>query len=180
MHEHEIPAFETWLVVHGATIIDPLKNDAVRFFHDGKTGFVTKSACGDPRPSRYAVSYVDAFAHNRPIPNGPQRNPGAPITAMEAAYQRDGADCFYCGTPLGADATCEHLLARAHGGQTHPANVALAHEDCNREAGDKSIAEKIELRDRKRHQTKESRLQRRLPAGVTAAAARATPRPNRA
>lgn len=64
---------------------------------------------------------------------------------------RDGLECFYCGDPLTlATATVEHLVPLSSGGNNGDANLALAHTDCNHEAGALSVVEKVKLREAKR------------------------------
>ena len=65
--------------------------------------------------------------------------------------ERDGDDCFYCGLPLEDDATIEHIIPKAEGGGNMLVNLALAHYGCNQEAADKSVHEKIVLRETKRN-----------------------------
>ncbi len=58
---------------------------------------------------------------------------------------RDGANCFFCGSALGDDITVEHLVAVAHGGPNHISNLFLAHGECNRSAGHLSAPEKVAM-----------------------------------
>lgn len=67
-----------------------------------------------------------------------------------ALIKRDGMACWYCGAALGEDATIEHLIARSRGGVNHLDNYALAHRRCNQVAADKSLVEKIAIRERMR------------------------------
>lgn len=77
-----------------------------------------------------------------------------------AVSERDGLECFYCGEPLDlADATVEHLLPLSLGGNNNDANLALAHQACNHDAGAMSIVEKVRLRDKKR-QSDEVKIER--------------------
>lgn len=48
-----------------------------------------------------------------------------------------GGRCFYCGEPIGAKATFDHLIPQAYGGADEPANVVLAHRRCNQKKGDR-------------------------------------------
>lgn len=48
-----------------------------------------------------------------------------------------GGRCFYCGEPVGAKATFDHLIPQAYGGIDDPANVVLAHRRCNQRKGDR-------------------------------------------
>ena len=69
---------------------------------------------------------------------------------VEAIRRRDGDDCFFCCKPFVEDnpATIEHLLAITSGGSNGIANLALAHEECNMEAGCRSVMEKVRMRER--------------------------------
>jgi hypothetical protein len=64
---------------------------------------------------------------------------------VDRLLERDGATCFFCGSPLGEDITVEHLVAVAHGGPNHVSNLFLSHSDCNREAGHLSAPEKVRM-----------------------------------
>lgn len=65
-----------------------------------------------------------------------------------AIARRDGPACFYCGrvrrNPLVM--SIEHLDAKAHGGSNALANLRLADTLCNKFAGRRTVAEKLELR----------------------------------
>jgi 5-methylcytosine-specific restriction endonuclease McrA len=65
-----------------------------------------------------------------------------------AIARRDGAACFYCGRPRRNPLvmTIEHLLPRALGGGNELANLRLADPLCNKFAGRRSVADKLELR----------------------------------
>jgi len=75
--------------------------------------------------------------------------------------RRDGDDCWLCGLPTtDRDRTIEHLLARAHGGTDHLANLCLTHSDCNRQLGDLPIQRKVQLRDQLRSRIAARRARR--------------------
>lgn len=64
--------------------------------------------------------------------------------------------CFYCGEPVGAKATFDHLIPRCYGGSDEPGNIVLAHRRCNQLKGDRlPTAEEI---DRLLAQRRRSRL----------------------
>lgn len=65
----------------------------------------------------------------------------------ELLLTRDGHDCWLCGKPMGDDITLEHILPVSCGGNNHPANLALVHSECNKEAADMPIVAKIDLRE---------------------------------
>lgn len=74
---------------------------------------------------------------------------------------RDGCRCFYCGRKYRAEAlTLEHVIALSLGGSDTPGNIVLACEPCNKEAGSKSVVNKLRMRDAKRHNTVEKLLDR--------------------
>lgn len=45
--------------------------------------------------------------------------------------------CFYCGDPVGAKATLDHVIPKCYGGIDDIANVVLAHRRCNLLKGDR-------------------------------------------
>lgn len=65
-----------------------------------------------------------------------------------AIARRDGPACFYCGRPRHNPLvmTIEHLDARSRGGGNELANLRLADALCNKFAGRRSRADKLELR----------------------------------
>lgn len=73
---------------------------------------------------------------------------------IEALAQRDGMECWFCGAAFnGAEdsrITIEHLVPKAHGGPDHASNLVLACKACNTEAGNRSVAEKVLIRERRR------------------------------
>lgn len=48
-----------------------------------------------------------------------------------------GGRCFYCGEPVGAKATFDHVIPQAYGGADMAANIVLAHRRCNQAKGDR-------------------------------------------
>lgn len=61
--------------------------------------------------------------------------------------KRDGDACFLCRLPLGEDITVEHLVSVSRKGPNHIDNLVLAHESCNTKLGNKSVMEKILMRE---------------------------------
>lgn len=74
---------------------------------------------------------------------GPE-SPG--LKRRRRLLERDGPDCWFCGTKMGRDCTVEHLVPQSRGGGNDLANLVLAHSACNFKAADLSISEKVELR----------------------------------
>ncbi|WP_448190770.1 HNH endonuclease [Azospirillum sp. sgz301742] len=48
-----------------------------------------------------------------------------------------GGRCFYCGEPVGANATFDHVIPQAYGGADVAANIVLAHRRCNQAKSDR-------------------------------------------
>lgn len=48
-----------------------------------------------------------------------------------------GGRCFYCGEPVGAKATFDHVIPQAYGGADVAGNIVLAHRRCNQSKGDR-------------------------------------------
>lgn len=65
-----------------------------------------------------------------------------------AIVRRDGPACFYCGRPRRNPLlmTIEHLEARVLGGANDLENLRLADPLCNKFAGRRTVADKLELR----------------------------------
>ena len=68
----------------------------------------------------------------------------------EKLLQRDGNDCWFCGTHMGDDCTIEHLIPKSKGGRNILSNYALAHASCNQKAANIPLVEKMALRAKMR------------------------------
>lgn len=136
--------FKWWLVREGIEIL-PNTNEyeAVRF--KGKaTGVIYKSG---KTSGQYAQSAIKAFQsgkkwNGRPVSTGRKNNYRKEKVKL---LERDGSNCFYCHKPLEEDITVEHLLSLTAKGPNTLGNMVLAHEQCNKEAGNKTIAEKVRI-----------------------------------
>ena len=65
-----------------------------------------------------------------------------------AIVRRDGSACFYCGRPRRNPLvmSIEYLVPRAAGGANQLENLRLADTLCNKFAGRRPVADKLELR----------------------------------
>lgn len=83
---------------------------------------------------------------------GPVRPDSKPYTDLEI-FDRDGWVCHLCGKPIDpkADrrthigATIDHLVPLSEGGADDPANVAAAHNRCNKAKGVRAMNEQLRL-----------------------------------
>lgn len=151
---NRLEKFHRWLAAHGAEVLICDEN-----FEPGKTltsflaDGVEYALHTDHRDVLWgtAMPLVECWLHQRPYPLKQAAVVKRRVKGCaEALLARDGPDCFLCGKPLGADSTVEHLLALVHGGSNSLANLALVHSECNKVLGDKSVTEKIFLRDANR------------------------------
>jgi 5-methylcytosine-specific restriction endonuclease McrA len=77
---------------------------------------------------------------------------------IDALLKRDGNLCWLCDEPIDFKAqpgssnapTREHLLSQCHDGPDRIENLVLCHGQCNRVLRDRSVAEKVKLRDKRR------------------------------
>jgi len=63
-----------------------------------------------------------------------------------AIVARDGLNCWYCGQHM-TNPTLEHLIPKSQAGSNKIGNLVLAHQRCNNIAADKSLVEKVKMRD---------------------------------
>ncbi len=67
---------------------------------------------------------------------------------LESAGQAQGWRCIYCDLIVKAeDCTAEHFLSMQHGGTNHVANIVMACGHCNAIANNKSVFDKLRMRD---------------------------------
>ena len=96
-----------------------------------------------------------SYINNRPIPTEIiSYKTKSTVKKKDKIYlalcKRDGNNCFYCSCEvLEENWTLEHLIPKTAGGLNHLSNYAIACKECNREAGHRSLFEKIKLRERK-------------------------------
>ena len=65
--------------------------------------------------------------------------------------RRHGWACVFCGKPTEIETvTVEHFVPVTAGGNSHMANLSLAHKECNAAASHLSVREKVELAVRNR------------------------------
>jgi 5-methylcytosine-specific restriction endonuclease McrA len=82
----------------------------------------------------------------------------APLNKVDLLRARDGALCWLCGKPMDFAAkpnsptawSIEHLLSQSLGGPDRLENMVLCHPGCNRILGNRSLKDKIKLRERRR------------------------------
>lgn len=172
--QFQLADFAAWLARSGAEVgvpTNPYEVIRYRAFHgDGnraqthivyakENGLLTYVGASRLHYTQFATGaamYPEQIPGNPP--GGWQRPDGSPmrkdkepaLAASEKRRQklrdRDGDECWFCGLPLGADATIEHLVPKSNGGRNALANYALAHSRCNQKAANLPLVKKIEMR----------------------------------
>lgn len=144
MIHDRLESFKKWLQVNGAEI-QPLTNEyEILRFKGSRVGVVYSSGKtnGD-----YADHAYSCFSKNKSW-NGKPKRKARRIKGenrKNVLLNRDGGDCFYCGKPLNGDITEEHLLSLVSGGNNSYGNLVLAHASCNKNVGNISVAEKVQI-----------------------------------
>lgn len=156
----QVEAFKAFVVEHGAELRAPTNEwELVRFKMNGAVNVIYSSKRGrisivGPDGQRVAAAFCKD-PESQPEESGGrtcQPNKRKRLTLRARLIERDGLECFYCGTAIDGVATIEHLLSRAHHGPNHLANLALAHRPCNEKANDLSVVEKVKLREKMRRE----------------------------
>jgi hypothetical protein len=146
-------AFEAWLTAVGAEVLSPTNEwELCRFRCGSGTSVVYTNKRHELKFTGQSGTAFQSFLGAkrwRAAPRTERTSKSSPTCAT--LRQRDGDTCFYCHLPVAVeDESVEHLVALTHNGPDHIANMALAHRDCNREAGHLALMEKIRLREQGR------------------------------
>lgn len=153
MNQWDAPKFKAWLEKNGAEVLMPTNPyELVRFIAHGGTHVIYVNNKGRISANGFSVDAMQAFDDGKPLDMGFSKTKRTPNASRKAALiKRDGRDCFYCGKPMtDDDITVEHLIALDKGGNNRLENMALAHDACNRRAGNSSLTYKLKLRDQMR------------------------------
>lgn len=154
-----VPAFASWLLGRVVFVAPRSRAEILRFRSALGLGSVIRNKRGGLVLQGAAADAYNAFATGSDWLEGrieaAARYPQEPALRkrrkIEFLRARDGDACVYCGRAVSeADQSIEHFLATSRGGADVAANWGLAHEKCNREAGDLPVAEKIAIALRRR------------------------------
>lgn len=136
---------KNWLRNNGAEIL-PVTNDyELLRFKGSEVGIIYKSG---KHGNKYTTNAVNCFKSGRKW-NGRPLNVGRKNSYKAQKKRlliRDGNDCFFCCKPLGDDVTVEHLVSLVQGGKNTLGNMVLSHEECNNQAGNATVKQKIDIR----------------------------------
>ena len=150
---HKVKKFRRWLINNGAEMI-PATNEfeLLRFSCLHGVGVIYRGKKGIRVSSPFVHQAIEAFRMDLPWDGrGKPVNRVSGSKVKKQLIARDGCECFYCGDEKeDFELTIEHVLCLIHGGNNRMENMVLACKPCNQEAGNKSIFEKIILRDQKR------------------------------
>jgi hypothetical protein len=144
--ERKAANFRKWLAAHGAEILAPTNPyEVMRFRGNGQISIVRTNARGRNSFVGEAEEAWEAFRKGASFRFGARvkrrRRSDAVVTAIR---QRDGDLCFFCREPVDEDdESIEHLVPVIHQGPNHLSNLALAHRQCNSDAGHQDAMTKI-------------------------------------
>ena len=155
MDPKQVISFCNWLRDRGADVMEPTNEyEIVRFGCSFGVGVVYQNKKGTSSYNCGAVKEtIDSWRKGTKwkYQGARIKNKSKPKPQLVA---RDGNECFYCGAVFSdEDLTIEHILSRTIGGVDKLANMVLACEPCNSEAGTLAVIDKILLRDKKRGYT---------------------------
>lgn len=148
MRKFNITTFKKWIIDSGAEIMTVTNEwEILRFRCENGIGIIYKNKkgilafCGSAEEARKA--FVD-----RKNWNAVKKESRTKLSVEKRTIlKRDGEQCFYCLMPLESDITIEHLFSLSQGGTNHISNLVLAHKQCNEDAGNLSLIEKISRRE---------------------------------
>lgn len=146
------PRFKSWLVANGLQVLEPTNEwELARFTSPEGVAIVYRKA--NNYTSKWTGGAADlfeawrkgkAFEHALKT-NRTKRRDKRRAELINRIAKRDGWTCMFCGDPLTLEtATIEHVVALATKGREHVANMTLACEKHNKEAGCMSVREKFE------------------------------------
>lgn len=153
LYEKDANKFKKWLIDRGAEILAPTNQyEVIRFKSNNKLGIVYKKGSGFiSKVVGEAEKAYAAYVDKKPYSCNEVKKRIRRGVVFETLLKRDGNNCFYCGIEMAdGEETIEHLFSINQGGKNHINNLALAHQKCNLLAANKSVVEKIKLRDQLR------------------------------
>lgn len=159
MDSKELVKFKDYLEAGGAVmLIGTNPFELVRFKTKNGEGkfkkhiiYINKHGNITSYSSDEAYNAHQSFLAGKPFKGINRKRQQVTAFKKRVALRDGGSVCFFCGEMHSIeDLTIEHLLSVSHGGTDNINNFVLACEDCNKDAGNKSIAAKIRLRDEKR------------------------------
>ncbi len=147
----ELPAFIEYLEGGDHFEVRPPTNpyEVFRYRQGGNVGIIYRNDKDTLLTlSGLAVSAYRAFRMGKPCAtmSGSKR-----ASALRRLIVRDGNKCWYCGyVPVSDEPlTIEHLLSRSSGGNHKIENLALACVECNTQADNLPVVQKVALRELK-------------------------------
>lgn len=143
---------EIFLRSRGSVVRDVTSDwEVIRFTTPDGMGIVWRNASRDLKWNVAALAAFHAYRTGspewrlvEPVPRIQSKSRKRGL--IQQLRERDGDDCFYCGWPLGEDVTLEHFVPVSLGGPNHAVNCALAHFQCNQDADNLPVVDKVRLR----------------------------------
>ena len=157
MDAKQLKKFEKFLFDSGVEVLTPTNEyEVIRFKANNNIGIVYKNKTG--RVTKYtgeAQQAAECFLAKKPFACVNNLNRIRRPIIFRTLLKRDGNLCFYCNEQMNeGEETIEHLFSIRQGGTNHINNLALAHRQCNLIAANKSVVDKIKLRDQMKFKEK--------------------------
>ena len=157
--DFKIKKFEKFLAQNGAQMLR-LTNEweLIRCQVDDQVLILYKNKSGRLAWPEGLITAYQAYANGgrwTGHSNSVSRRKRTPVKVM-TIVERDGPGCWYCGEFKDIDPqnlTIEHMLDKSKGGGNHIHNLVMACKPCNQAVQNKSVAEKVRFREKKRGMT---------------------------
>jgi hypothetical protein len=143
-------AFKAFLEARGAELLEPTNQwELLRFRTEEGTSIIYTDKRGKLTwTNQAAEAYLACIGNKawRAVPKTQRRKKSSVV--CQALRERDGHACFFCHLDVPVEEeSAEHLVPVTAGGPDHIANMALAHQLCNQQAGHASLMVKIAIRE---------------------------------
>lgn len=156
--KEEFDSFSKWLIESDCEILPPTNEwEILRYRHPvpyengvviTQTAIIYKNKRNTLTFTGWSEKHYRDFLKKRTLGELTNSKKRDATNKKNNLLKRDGSHCFYCRKSMeDNNMTIEHLLPTSKGGTNHMHNLVLAHEECNVKAGDKSIMEKVKIRE---------------------------------
>jgi len=160
--DFDTSGFSAWLRNEGAVVQETtnayeVMRYAVEIAGKKRTFVVYRNAKGQMTVPPETVEHYLAFKDNRHLIRKTTRVKSQAL--REKLLERDGDRCWFCGGRMKLEQmSLEHLVPKSRLGPDNLYNTVLVHRSCNLRLGDKSVAEKVLLRDEERARQKTEKM----------------------
>lgn len=157
MKDADIKTFAGWLTERGAHVAPPTNPYEILRVNTCFGVLVAYRGKKGETWDEKLLELYSAMQAGKQIPLCPDLKGRVQLRhTIKAIAERDGWECWFSGEKFtGLDderISVEHLCPRSHGGPNHLSNLVIATKEWNQRAGNRSIAEKVRMREEARRQ----------------------------